>query len=310
MEEIPGPVMNLAAAELAALRLGTRNILEVQDREDGVFYHVPRTTHLTREFVSKLSEYVCDECAHLRLDGAYHEPCLHSLIDAIRRGQFAFEDIVEERDADGDRGIARLLPGLGRLGQRVSEAKSRLQNFVKSSKSAGANAKGATRPRPTEPDPDWPDLVEPDPKPLDVANAERDYSEDRRSQVSIPVDEPTIAHPASSSMSSTSMSSTPPVRPTSDASSRVRMTKRDLLAYLESIEIVDESGDLLAQLEAYEKEYEALEARFAEERRARSETERDRDYWKEQYEDLKTDMDKLVEALQIAQRRTERERNT
>lgn len=302
MDGTEGPKMNLAAAELAALRLGTRKILEVQDREDGVFYHVPRSTHLTREFLSKLSEFVCDECAHLRMDGAFHETCLHNLIDAIRRGQYAFEDIVEERVGEGEeRGITRLLkPGLGRLSQRVNETKSRWQSLLMGSKQASAPAKGATRSQPTEPDPDWPNLHEPPEDVVDSRVRAEISATDHVERATVVSDE--VVQPPRSDVVSATYG-----RSQIDAS-RVKITKRDLLTYLEGIEIVDESGDLAASLTAYEQECEVLEARLAAERRARSETERDRDYWKDQFEDLKTDMDKLVEALQIAQRRTEKDR--
>lgn len=291
LEDLPGPAMNPAAGELAALRLGSKQILQVNDRDDGVHYRVPQTTFLTAEFLDRLSDFVCDECAHFQLDKPFHEPCLASLFDAIRRGQFTFDDIVEERlGASGvDGRLARFIrPGLGALQKRVIETTSRFQQALRVPR-AGEEDK------------------------RDEETVRKSDAEDARTDA-LSADE-TIAIQRSVPTKTSTSVERPPLAETVE-SGKTRLTKRDLIEYLESVEIVDESGEWMTRLAELEAQQAAFEQRLAaeqsafdekleEEIAAQQRVERERDYWKAQYEECQKDLDTLLQAMQIAKRRTD-----
>ncbi|GLG01390.1 hypothetical protein Alches_14290 [Alicyclobacillus hesperidum subsp. aegles] len=318
LEGGPGPRINLAAAELAALRLADRRILEVEDKDDGVYYHVPQTTYLTQEFLSKLSEFVCDECRHMDLTGPFHETCLHALIDAIRRGQFTFEDIAEERLGEGATPLSRLFQGnLGQWSRRVSETKSKLQKAWKARRKAVVTKAEKHRDKRSviESDPDWPTLSVPHRTLEDLQQTRLAARAEQRREETV-----------SNAPSSTSWSQEPVVDAVSSApleevadsvsetadfavNQRERISKKELIAYLQRIEIVDESGDQMRQLADLKQrciELEALlESANTRYDRLRSECEQ----WKAKYDDLQKDMDTVLQAMQIARKHASPDRD-
>ncbi|AEJ44496.1 hypothetical protein [Alicyclobacillus acidocaldarius] len=300
IEETEGPVINVAAAELAALRLGSRRMLEVDDRDDGVYYHVPRTARLTDEFLQKLGQFVCEECRHFDLAGPYHEACLYALVNAIRRGEFELEDIVEERPADGSP-LGRLFgSNFGMWSRRVSETKSRLQQAWKKRRRAVLSriedkreaqpgeekAKSAAQ--------DW-----------TTATLHRTLAGLQRTRMAAKaaekreeaVERLAVAAPEGAGEIVDALS-----EPAPDGARRERITKRALIRYLEQVEIVDESGEEARELADLRQRCIELEALLdsANTRYDRARAEIDR--WKRQYEALKKDMDTVLQALQIARR--------
>ncbi|SIS56678.1 hypothetical protein [Alicyclobacillus vulcanalis] len=305
IEDTEGPVINVAAAELAALRLGNRRLLEVDDRDDGVYYHIPRTAHLTDEFLEKLGQFVCEECRHFDLAGPYHEACLYAMVNAIRRGEFALEDVVEERPAEGSP-LGRLFgSNFGTWSRRVSETKSRLQQAWKrrrravlsriedqrEDESAVEKAKRAAE--------DW-----------TTATLHRTLAGLKRTRMAAKAadeagpgaDAPEVHAPHGAVEIVDAVNDTGREDSGQERSGRQRITKRALIRYLEQVEIVDESGEEARELADLRQRCIELEALLdsANSRydRARAEI----DHWKRQYEALKRDMDTVLQALQIARR--------
>ncbi|WP_062305744.1 hypothetical protein [Alicyclobacillus sendaiensis] len=301
IEQTEGPVINVAAAELAALRLGSRRMLEVDDRDDGVYYHVPRTAHLTDEFLDKLGQFVCEECRHFDLAGPYHEACLYALVQAIRRGEFALEDVVEERPADASP-LGRLFgTNFGTWSRRVSETKSRLQQAWKKRRRAVLSRMEDKRQEEAgdgqaqERAQDWA-----------TATIHRTLAGLKRTRMAAkataPATEAEVERPAAQAPLDGGEIVDALSEPAQSGARRERITKRALIRYLEQVEIVDESGEEARELADLRQRCIELEALLdsANTRydRARAEI----DHWKRQYEALKKDMDTVLQALQIARR--------
>lgn len=81
---------------------------------------------------------------------------------------------------------------------------------------------------------------------------------------------------------------------------RERMTKSDLIAYLQSIEILDDSGEVARLQDERSKLLDRLDAK---ERRI-AELDRERDYWEGQFAELSRDMRTMIDAMEIAKRRS------
>ncbi|WP_243834868.1 hypothetical protein [Alicyclobacillus sacchari] len=318
LDKGPGPRINLAAAELAALRLGDRRILEVEDKDDGVYYHVPQTTYLTQEFLGKLSEFVCDECRHMDLTGPFHETCLHSLIDAIRRGQFAFEDIAEERPGEGETPLSRLFQGnLGQWSRRVSETKSKLQKAWKARRKAVVTKAEKHRDNrgTVESDPDWPTISVPHRTLEDLqqtrlaARAEQRHDE---SSIHPQTSESWRQEPMVDAVSPGSFDGDMEVASVpadSTANQRERISKKELIAYLQRIEIVDESGEQLRQLADLRQRCIELEALLESANTRYDRLRGECEHWKAKCDDLQKDMDTVLQAMQIARKHASQERD-
>lgn len=250
MAEAFGPLMHPVAAELAAQRLAERFLLDLQAHEDEYLYRLPQNTVFTEEFLEYLSNNVCEECAHLRLGASYHASCLRSLLDALQKDAFHFDEATRQQiGVDREGPLTRFLrPGIGLLARTVSETKSRWQKalrpmFAGEEKGTDASA--------------W-------------SSPERELEDSKIS-----------------------------VNTAGVAQMRHQVTKADIIAYLQSVEIVDERAEL-ARLQATN---DALEAQRNASQAAYRRVEEDRDDWKRQYQKLQRDMDTLLEAMQIAKRR-------
>lgn len=301
IEDTEGPVINVAAAELAALRLGSRRMLEVDDRDDGVYYHIPRTARLTDEFLEKLGQFVCEECRHFDLAGPYHEACLYALVNAIRRGEFALEDVVEERPADPNP-LGRLFgSNFGTWSRRVSETKSRLQQAWKKRRRAVLSR--IEDKRGDEPSEEKVKAAEQDwttatlhrtlaglqrTRMAAKAQDERVLAGDHDSTVAAPEGAGEIVDAVNESAH--------------DTARRERITKRALIRYLEQVEIVDESGEEARELADLRQRCIELEALLDSANTRYDRVRAEKDHWKRQYEALKKDMDTVLQALQIARR--------
>lgn len=305
IEDTEGPVINVAAAELAALRLGNRRMLEVDDRDDGVYYHIPRTARLTDEFLQKLGQFVCEECRHFDLAGPYHEACLYALVNAIRRGEFALEDVVEERPADGSP-LGKLFgSNFGTWSRRVSETKSRLQQAWKKRRravlsriedqrgdKAGDQAGDGKAQASAQ---DWA-----------TATLHRTLAGLQRTRLAAKAQEEgaPAAHPAGPQVAQTGADEiVDAVNDSVDrAAGRERITKRALIRYLEQVEIVDETGEEARELADLRQRCIELEALLDSANTRYDRVRAEKDHWKRQYEALKKDMDTVLQALQIARR--------
>ncbi|WP_206885058.1 hypothetical protein [Alicyclobacillus mali (ex Roth et al. 2021)] len=300
IEDTEGPVVNVAAAELAALRLGSRRMLEVDDRDDGVYYHVPRTAHLTDEFLEKLGQFVCEECRHFDLAGPYHEACLYALVGAIRRGEFALEDVVEERPAEAS-ALGKLFgSNFGTWSRRVSETKSRLQQAWKKRRRAVLSR--IEDKRDEQPGDEKQESAAQD---WTTATLHRTLAGLKRTRMAAKVTEASdeaVGRSATPASEGAGQIVDALSESAHGGARRERITKRALIRYLEQVEIVDESGEEARELADLRQRCIELEALLdsANTRYDRARAEIDR--WKRQCEALKKDMDTVLQALQIARR--------
>ncbi|MCL6454891.1 MAG: hypothetical protein K6T78_14890 [Alicyclobacillus sp.] len=295
--------LHLQAAVSAAERLADRGALEVVSgrREDPV-YRLPATVYLTDAFLDQLRSVVCEDCADLDLAGPFHKSCLASLIQFLQDGNFRLRDVTEVRADDGasrfQLGGSRRVPGQ-LLAKTVTEAKSRWQSVVKpmlqrtrDAQSRGAEA-STTRWRE-----DASPHTAPDASPGGALgrSAERPRPATAETGTWYPEDVAAAGNGAGASDSGT------PNR-ADWTTGRQRVTKEQLISYLAEIEIIDESGEI----SALRRERTALSQKIAERERDLLRLEREKAFLERQCEEMKRDLDTLVEAMQIAKRRSRTE---
>lgn len=287
-ENHPFP-MHPKAAELAAQSLAMQHKLEIKERSrDGNVYCIPAAWHLNDLFLDSLSEVVCDDCAHLQLNGAFHESCLQNLIEFISQDKLNFDDIAEHRapKADNHR-IAKMLPNIEIpwLQKTATLTRERWMNVIKprfvrdftESESSNEQKSREVNLRPKAPT-RTPQLQEESIIPLvDDETAERVAKE-------------------MAAASSTGIGA-------EYTRARTKVSKenliQDLAHYLRSVEILDENGELmklqmertklLDQIAQREKEFEELE--------------RQRGFLESQCNEMQRDLDTLLQAMQVAKRR-------
>jgi hypothetical protein len=268
--------LHLRAAEMAARRLADEGQLEiVEENKDFHVYRIPRTVGFHQEFLDKVRSVVCDDCAELDLDGPFHEACLMNFIHFLQTYSFSSNDIVEMHESRHSEGrlLDLIRPRIGRawLAKTASVTKSK-----------------------------WKDIIRP------VLGHEDD-------EVAATIDEPTMAwkQPADSlepvysgeSFADTSgRGQEHPIsqQPVSEFDiEKPRITKEDLIHYLQNVEIVDD----LSELRRLNQEREALLGRIAELQRENDRIEKQRRFAEHQCQEMQRDMDVLIQAMQIAKRR-------
>jgi Fe2+ or Zn2+ uptake regulation protein len=272
-----------AAVELALERLVEQNRLNLLSvTKESITYQIPRTIYFKEEFLVQLDDLICEECAKLDLDGPFHQACLDTLTKFLGEGSFTLKDITEEVVGRNSSRSARIIrPNLDMqwLSKKASVAKSRWQSVI---------------------------------KPLFTRDDDLDDADD------IHASPPTskVPSPPTSAFESTPLASSTPAAvaspgtrsPLSSASAvhadgggeRKAVTKEDLIAYLRSIEILDEHGEL-ARLQ---KERMGLLNRVDLREQEIRQLEKQKAYLEQQCQEMQRDLDTLVNAMQIAKRRT------
>ncbi|MCY0894825.1 MAG: hypothetical protein OWS03_00830 [Alicyclobacillaceae bacterium] len=265
-----------AAVELALERLVEQNRLNLLSvTKESITYQIPRTIYFKEEFLVQLDDLICEDCAKLDLDGPFHQACLDTLTKFLGEGSFTLKDITEEVVGRNSSRSARLTrPNLDMqwLSKKASVAKSRWQSVI---------------------------------KPLFTRDDDLDDADD--SQASSPIGK--VPSPPMSASESTPLASSAGTRtPLTTASpvhvdgggERKAVTKEDLIAYLRSIEILDEHGEL-ARLQ---KERMGLLNRVDLREQEIRQLEKQKAYLEQQCQEMQRDLDTLVNAMQIAKRRT------
>jgi Fe2+ or Zn2+ uptake regulation protein len=265
-----------AAVELALERLVEQNRLNLLSvTKESITYQIPRTIYFKEEFLVQLDDLICEDCAKLDLDGPFHQACLDTLTKFLGEGSFTLKDITEEVVGRNSSRSARLTrPNLDMqwLSKKASVAKSRWQSVI---------------------------------KPLFTRDDDLDDADD--SQASSPIGK--VPSPPMSASESTPLASSAGTRtPLTTASTvhvdgggeRKAVTKEDLIAYLRSIEILDEHGEL-ARLQ---KERMGLLNRVDLREQEIRQLEKQKAYLEQQCQEMQRDLDTLVNAMQIAKRRT------
>ncbi|GMA56549.1 hypothetical protein GCM10025858_10520 [Alicyclobacillus sacchari] len=95
----------------------------------------------------------------------------------------------------------------------------------------------------------------------------------------------------------------------STANQRERISKKELIAYLQRIEIVDESGEQLRQLADLRQRCIELEALLESANTRYDRLRGECEHWKAKCDDLQKDMDTVLQAMQIARKHASQERD-
>lgn len=275
--------LHLQAAEMAADRLVEQNKLErVAEGREGDVYGLPQKIYLTALFVKHIRKLVCEDCSHADLEGPFHESCLRALFDFIRTENFTFNDIIEEREAPSTHGktsrYAVRKINIQKLKQSVSDVKSKWQAALQ------------------------PLLHVPDKKP--EAPEETIY---RRKEVVLESEAYDSDNHAMALGRLEGSGSNTPSTPSEagavvaggDLAGRPRISKDDVIRYLQHIEIIDESGEVGQLREERVRLLNEIDAR----ERTMAKVEQKRAFLEKQCQDIQRDMDTLLEAMQIAKRR-------
>jgi hypothetical protein len=262
-----GLPMHTDAAELAGQRLVEQNKLEiVQTHDDGNVYRIPQTMYFKRSFLGRLRNKVCPECAHLDPEGAFHEICLINLVEYIKEINLSSSELVEMRHSR---------PPEPRLPKTIHPS----LGFQWLSQRASATKQK------------WKSVLKPifsqDNQKLDSGEQQETIVMPTRHSVSV---EPPIHR------------SEEDVRTelTSDLDRQTKITKDELIGYLRSVEIIEEHGEL----SELRREKDTLLEQLALKEHEIEKIEKHRAYAEKQYQETQRDMDVLIDALQIAKRRT------
>ncbi|WP_206919078.1 hypothetical protein [Alicyclobacillus suci] len=293
LASMPDNPIHPFAAELAAERLADQNRLQIVDAfAESLSYRLPQRVQLSTGFLDHLAGLVCEDCAHMSLDEPFHEDCLASLIDFIRSESFTVSDIVEMREVKFQNGkLTKMLrPGFGLLSKKVLETRSRWQSVFKPMlhrESDAQNSRDAHRH----------DGGTSQATGRDAAQQSSQLYED-------------VVDRALDDMQATRVSPRVPVAPKvsggeetageNRAEQRPVVTKNDLIAYLESIEIIDDHG----QMTKLHQEQRALQSQLAAKDEEIYRLHKQIEYWQKQCDEIQRDMDTLIEAMQIAKRRS------
>lgn len=264
------------AAELAAERLCDQGrLIEINDHSGEYTYRLPRTFHFTQAFLDGVRNHVCDACAQLNLSGPFHESCLMALIDVLTNDKIMQSDIVEERQIEENLGksVKSHRPNLDIqwLSKKASEAKSRVQSVF---------------------------------RPFFA----KDHDEPEEFAHSIAPEETTIAKtiPVEPSVPKVDLEAVEEMEGNEESlagseDGRVQITKEELIRYIRNVEIIDRNGEL-TQLQ---RERMSLQNQLSAKDREIQQMERQHQYLIQQCEEMQHDMDTLIEAMQIAKRRSQ-----
>lgn len=307
-----GLPIHLEAAELAAERLADRGKLQfVKSSGQYAVYALPRTVRFSDAFLDQLRGEVCDACAALDLEGEFHEACLMNLLDFLREHTFGFDDIEEVPPGPGPgRGGLRRGAGAGAewLRRTAEAARLRFRGVIRplsSARSADGTRSGQT-----------PDSLSGRPE-AGASGGATAGSTATRGVSGVDAELPKrpgadadvqAQGPGEDSLGRTAVdrAAAPaagwPEQASAMAGDRPQVTKRELIRYLQNIEILDENGEL----DRLRQEREELLQRIAQKDQQLDKMQRDRSYLMKQFEEMQHDMDVLVQAMQIAKRREQR----
>ncbi|MCL6516804.1 hypothetical protein [Alicyclobacillus sp.] len=310
-----GLAIHLEAAELAAERLAEQGKLQFVKSGQYKVYALPRTVRFSDAFLDKLRDQVCDACATLDLEGDFHEACLMNLLDFLREHTFGFDDIEEvPADAAGAR-AGRRGPGVGAdwLRRTAELARTRFRGVIRAR--AGGASRGAAEARPTIPT-GGEEMPVVGTGPNRTAGTGSGVGPGAGGAVGIGAGpgagfasgtmagavSGTASGVASGSVSGTGAFTAEGSPGGVAAADRPQVTKRELIRYLQSVEILDENGEI----DRLRQEREELMQRIAQRDKQLEKMQRDKAYFMKQFEEMQHDMDVLVQAMQIAKRREQR----
>lgn len=257
-------VIHPKAMELAAGRLVERGklVLVHSTSDQAPIYSLPRNIYFSDEFLDKLSGVVCEECARLDILGGFHEDCLLQLIDFVKSYDFSLDDLQESEVATPpafDQGDARANVHLTPgIGLQWLQ------------KTANVTRSG------------WKTVL----KPMFKHRGSDEETELRQD----------------SGVFRNNLPPQPvPVHETSSdglvAEERPKMTKEELIRYLQHVEILDDG-----ELNILRMETENLRRELDHKATEISKLERQRTFMESQFGEMQRDMDTLVRAMRIARR--------
>lgn len=260
------------AVELASLRLVDQGrLLLVEEHPDmGSIFAIPRTIYFTEEFLDKLTDVVCEDCARLDVSGAFHEDCLFSLIEFIKTYDFSLDDLKEstapvemEKNPRGGRQVEHQdLPALHGMGVQWLQ------------KTAHLTKTG------------WNTVLRPMFK-------HRLYEDD----LDLPENRDVKSEAARAPHVHTDETNGPLTMEASELQDRPQITKKELIRYLQHVEILDDGELTLLQMDR-----ENLRTELARKDAEIRKLEQQRAYLESQFNEMQRDMDTLVRAMRIAKR--------
>jgi hypothetical protein len=270
-----GLPIHLQAAELAAKRLVKEGKLELAEAaKDFCVYRIPRSVRFSDEFLKELREVVCEECAILDVEGSFHEACLMNLFDYLQERNFTVRDIIQvEQEHRPENRVHISRPNLGMqwLSRTASATKSRLKSVVQP-------------------------ILNPD----DNTSPGKQSKVDGHKAAEFADNDQTIQFRPSVSMDSVRNDRNPsPVTEWAETSGKERISKQELITYLQSVEIVEDPNEV----DTLRHENMELLRRVRDLKQDYEKAEKERAYYEKQCQGMQQDLDVLVQAMQIAKRR-------
>ncbi|MFX4303166.1 hypothetical protein ACOJUR_13050 [Alicyclobacillus tolerans] len=264
-----GQSMHPYAVELAAERLvAQRKLILASTQKDVPVLELPRTIYFRDSFLEKIDDLICPDCARLDLDGPFHAACVVKLVDFLASGTFTLNDITEEREPS---------TGASLLGKWTSRPGLDIQWLSKRAQAA------KTR---------WQSVI----KPFFTREDEDEYTLPNTSAKNVFVSPP----PSTPVVHEETTVEKIEERPLSSVDKRI--SKQQLIEYLQSVEIIDEGGEIVRLRRERGELENRLELREQEIRRLQKE----QALLEKQCEELQADVNKFVEAMQIVSKRSSR----
>jgi hypothetical protein len=264
--------IHLRAAELAAGRLVKQGKLELAETaRDYNMYRIPRSVRFSDAFLKELREIVCEECANLDVEGSFHEACLMNLFDYLQERNFTVRDIIQLEVSHQTEIRHTLRPSIGMqwLSKTASATKSRLKSVVQPIlNQESENIRGK----------------------IDESKTSEFAMQD---EISYQNDEP------SGLAGMRRNSGSVPLNNWTGTGSKGRISKQELIAYLQSVEVVENPNEI----DALKSENVELVRRVRELKQDYENAEKQRAYYEKQCHEMQHDLDVLVQAMQIAKRR-------
>lgn len=301
-----GPI-HPAAAVQAALRLVEQGkLMYVRTEASQAVYRMPRDVRFSDTLQSALREVACPDCARLDLGGPFHEACLTNLVAFLQTREFTDNDLSEADDhvitseASWLRAAGQTRESVQKLAKSALSTGRKWQERLRSvatSRPGGDEGDGASsgglsqllrrgegriegrthtaRPAVGDDSDDAEQSTRSDPY----------YGQDETPTRETKTDEGVASRPHMAAHSH-------------DLTVRQSMTQADLIAYLESIDIV--ATETEAQVR---HEYTQALRRMADKERELEELRKQRSFIQQQFNELERDMDTVLQALQVAKKR-------
>ncbi len=300
------------AAEWAAERLAEQGQLELVDaRGESPLYRIPRTVYFRASFLETLRTLVCEECATLNVEEPFHEACLQNVLEFLRHNHFRLGDIAEQYllPSARPRAVRRVRTGAGMrwLTQTAKAAKARWQTALRlRSRLSGAAEDAVPSSGADEPRTSW---AAGGAGPAGGAGA---AAEGAMAATGDGMDGVRAAGGGAAAAAAAgdevpagpgAQAGAPTAPRRADAAGAARITKQQLIRYLQQVEIIDEDGALARQVAELRREREALLQEVERKEREIERVEKQRAYAEQQCAEMQRDMDILIQAIQIAKRR-------